>query len=55
MFLIKFFFYRRNSTEENLIQRFREMGDDGEESSKPLLADSEGMTAILMTLFYIFF
>ncbi|CAH0713010.1 unnamed protein product, partial [Brenthis ino] len=33
---------RRNSnTEENLIQRFKDMGDDGEESSKPLLADSE--------------
>ncbi|CAH2101957.1 unnamed protein product [Euphydryas editha] len=32
---------RRNSTDENLILRFREMGDDAEESSKPLLADSE--------------
>ncbi|XP_013143376.1 PREDICTED: ankyrin repeat domain-containing protein 50 isoform X1 [Papilio polytes] len=32
---------RRNSEEERLIQRFSELGDDGEESSKPLLADSE--------------
>ncbi|XP_064076065.1 ankyrin repeat domain-containing protein 50 [Vanessa tameamea] len=32
---------RRNSTEENLIMRFKDLGDDGEESSKPLLADSE--------------
>ncbi|CAK1592916.1 unnamed protein product [Parnassius mnemosyne] len=32
---------RRNSEEERLIQRFRDLGDDGEESSKPLLADSE--------------
>lgn len=30
------------------------MGDDGEESSKPLLADSEGITAILMTFFIIY-
>ncbi|XP_075988656.1 uncharacterized protein LOC142984759 isoform X2 [Anticarsia gemmatalis] len=33
--------HRRNSEEERLINRFRELGDDGEESSKPLLADSE--------------
>ncbi|KAF9808210.1 hypothetical protein SFRURICE_012069 [Spodoptera frugiperda] len=33
--------HRRNSEEERLISRFRELGDDGEESSKPLLADSE--------------
>ncbi|XP_068622385.1 ankyrin repeat domain-containing protein 50 [Battus philenor] len=32
---------RRNSDEDRLIQRFRELGDDAEESSKPLLADSE--------------
>ncbi|KAJ8707651.1 hypothetical protein PYW07_011328 [Mythimna separata] len=33
--------HRRNSEEERLISRFRDLGDDGEESSKPLLADSE--------------
>ncbi|XP_026322587.1 uncharacterized protein LOC113232164 [Hyposmocoma kahamanoa] len=32
---------RRNSDEEKLIDRFKDLGDDGEESSKPLLADSE--------------
>ncbi|XP_052748946.1 ankyrin repeat domain-containing protein 50 isoform X2 [Galleria mellonella] len=32
---------RRNSEEENLVSRFRGLGDDAEESSKPLLADSE--------------
>lgn len=31
---------RRNSDEDRLISRFQELGDDGEESSKPLL-DSE--------------
>nr|XP_032525630.1 ankyrin repeat domain-containing protein 50 [Danaus plexippus plexippus] len=31
----------RNSLEENFVQRFRDMGEDCEESSKPLLADSE--------------
>ncbi|XP_049883637.1 ankyrin repeat domain-containing protein 50 isoform X2 [Pectinophora gossypiella] len=34
--------HRRDSEEEKLINRFRDLaGDDGEESSKPLLADSE--------------
>ncbi|KAM3955505.1 LOW QUALITY PROTEIN: uncharacterized protein ACR2FA_010574 [Aphomia sociella] len=32
---------RRNSEEERLVNRFRGLGDDAEESSKPLLADSE--------------
>nr|XP_037875505.1 LOW QUALITY PROTEIN: ankyrin repeat domain-containing protein 50 [Bombyx mori] len=32
---------RNNSEEERLISRFRELGDENEESSKPLLADSE--------------
>ncbi|KAI8433351.1 hypothetical protein MSG28_015396 [Choristoneura fumiferana] len=32
---------KRNSEEERLINRFQELGDDGEESSKPLLGDSE--------------
>ncbi|XP_061381523.1 ankyrin repeat domain-containing protein 50 isoform X2 [Danaus plexippus] len=31
----------RNSLEDNFVQRFRDMGEDCEESSKPLLADSE--------------
>ncbi|XP_061728069.1 ankyrin repeat domain-containing protein 50 isoform X1 [Cydia pomonella] len=31
----------RNSDEERLISKFQELGDDGEDSSKPLLADSE--------------
>ncbi|KAL0809230.1 hypothetical protein ABMA28_011449 [Loxostege sticticalis] len=32
---------RQNSEEERLVHRFRGLGDDAEESSKPLLADSE--------------
>ncbi|XP_063372338.1 ankyrin repeat domain-containing protein 50 [Cydia amplana] len=31
----------RNSEEERLISKFQDLGDDGEDSSKPLLADSE--------------
>ncbi|CAG9576918.1 unnamed protein product [Danaus chrysippus] len=31
----------RNSLEENFVQKFRDICEDGEESSKPLLADSE--------------
>ncbi|XP_047513171.1 ankyrin repeat domain-containing protein 50 [Pieris napi] len=34
----------RHNSEENLIQRFREMGEDTEDSSKPLLGDSEDRT-----------
>ncbi|CAG4986288.1 unnamed protein product [Colias eurytheme] len=34
----------RNNSEENLIQRFREMGEDTEDCSKPLLGDCEDRT-----------
>ncbi|CAK1546423.1 unnamed protein product [Leptosia nina] len=34
----------RHNSEENLIQRFREMGEDTEDSSKPLLGDCEDRT-----------
>ncbi|XP_038219833.1 ankyrin repeat domain-containing protein 50, partial [Zerene cesonia] len=34
----------RNNSEENLIQRFREMGEDTEDISKPLLGDCEDRT-----------
>jgi hypothetical protein len=44
MGLIKILCFRRNSEEERLVERFSGLGEDVEESSKPLLADSEGMT-----------